>query len=532
MIFSIFTLSKLEKNWKSGLTVALVSIPLSISLAVASGVSPVAGIITAIWAGLIASLFGSSNYNIIGPTGALSGVIASYALAYGAEYVPALAIISGIFIFVAYFFKLERYLIFIPSSVIHGFTLGIACIICLNQMNFALGLQNIPKHEKFIKNVIESFKHIPETSGSTLVLFILFFVLLLLVRKVIPLIPGAIIISPLGILAGYMAERNIIPYYFQTLGNKFGEITPSLKKIPLFSLENHMVMPALVIAFVAIVETMLSAKIADGMTKTKHNTRKELFGLGLANIISGFTGGIPATAALARTALNVKAGATSRLSAFLTSLGIAGGSFLFLSYFSFMPMAVVAAILIYVAINMIEREHFERLFVHDKGNFVIAMLVALITVYEDPIIGVISGTIMALLLLVNQLAQSYYEITVHQPKADVKGNTDALQKNILMYAFKGKLVYINCQAHVVRFQTNFTQYNGIILSLADVYFIDLDGVDALEEIIELVQNRKQIIALVISGSQINAMLQRSKRIKDLTHKGLIFDSMPAALDYF
>ena len=311
----LFSLSKIKANWKSGLTVALVSIPLSISLAVASGVSPVAGIITAIWASFIGASFGSSNYNIIGPTGALSGIIASYALLHGPQNVPMLAILSGIFILLAYFLRIERYLIFIPSSVIHGFTLGVACIIALNQLNFVLGLQNLPKHETLIENLLESFKHIKESSWPALAIFILFFLILLLLRRAISSIPGIIIISPLCIALGYVETKGLLPFSLETLGSKFGMIEPHLIQFSKFTFNTSFIVPAGVVAFVAIIESILSAKIADVMTKTKHVTSKEIFGLGIANIIAGLAGGMPATAALARTSLNIKTGATSKASA-------------------------------------------------------------------------------------------------------------------------------------------------------------------------------------------------------------------------
>ena len=157
--------SRMKNNWKSGVTVALVSIPLSISLAVASQTSPVVGIVTAIWAGLITSLFGGSNFNIVGPTGALSGILASYAIVHGAPSLAMVAIVSGIFILIAYVFQLEKYLKFIPSSAVHGFTLGVACIIALNQANFALGINGLEKHERFIDNLIETTRHLSQTSS-------------------------------------------------------------------------------------------------------------------------------------------------------------------------------------------------------------------------------------------------------------------------------------------------------------------------------------------------------------------------------
>lgn len=388
----------IKANWKSGLTVALISIPLSISLAVASGVSPVAGIITAIWAGFIGALSGGSHYNIIGPTGALSGIVATYAAHYGPETIPSLALLAGVCIIAAYLCRLERYLILIPSTVIHGFTLGVACIIALNQLNFALGLQNLPKHESLCASLAETWMHLQESSPHAVLLFMLFFGALIILRRLIPLIPGAIILSPFGIALGYCTTQGLLPFSVETLGSKFGAITPQLVQIPQYTFHIHFIVPALTIAFIAIIETLLSAKIADNMTGTKHNPRAELRGLAAANIVSGLVGGIPATAALARTALNIKAGATDRISGLLNSIFIAIGSLLFLSYFSFMPMAVIAAMLVYVALNMIEREHFEQLWLYDKRGFWIALLVAAITVYADPIIGVIVGTILSLMI--------------------------------------------------------------------------------------------------------------------------------------
>ncbi len=522
--------SELKKNWKSGLTVSLISLPLSISLAVASGVNPVAGIITAIWAGFVGAVFGGSNYNIIGPTGALSGLIASYALTYGPNMVPLLALITGIGIVLAYLCHLERYLIFIPSSVMHGFTLGVAGIIALNQLNSALGLQHLAPHEKFIDNVLESLKHLYQTRLPVVGIFMFFFLALFVLNKLVPRIPAPLIISPFGIIIGYMSTKSLLPFQLPTLGNKFGNIEPLIVQWPGFIFEKTVIVPAVAVAFVAVIETMLSAKIADTATKTRHNSQKEVLGLGLANIVSGLVGGIPATAALARTSLNIKEGATSKVSAMLNSLFLALTSFIFFAYFAYMPMAVIAAILVYVAVRMVERAHFRRLYYHDKGNFLVALFVAVVTLLVDPIMGILAGTGMALLLLVNKLAQSFYELIVHESREmEHEDMLDAQKRNVLIYAFKGKLVYLNSTAHMMRFQSDFGQYAGIILKLKDVYFIDLDGVDALEEIVELIQNHRQKVMIVAPLSHVRSMLHSSKVLKELEEKGLIFNTLQEAL---
>jgi len=294
---SIF--NSLKLNWKAGITVSLISIPLSISLAVASNATPAMGIITAIWAGLFAAIFGGSKFNIVGPTGALSGVIASYVIVHGLGALPVITVLAGLIIFLSYLFKLERFLILIPASVIHGFTLGVALIIALGQFNAAFGITNLTAHESFIKNLIDSLSHLGQISIPTVFIFIVFLIGLLLFKKFLPKLPGAIVLAPFGIILGYLTSIGQIPLNIQTLGDKFGTIQFHLFQLSYPSFSFDMLSVASVIASIAILETLLSAKIADAMTKTKYNERKEMLGLALANIASGLAGGLPATAALA-----------------------------------------------------------------------------------------------------------------------------------------------------------------------------------------------------------------------------------------
>lgn len=509
---------RLQKNWKSGITVGLVSIPLSISLAVASQTTPIAGILTAIWAGLIASIFGGSNFNIIGPTGALSGILASYALIHGAQSLPFLAIVTGIIILIAYSMHLEKYLVFIPGSTIHGFTLGVACIIALNQLNFALGISGLPVHEKFLDNIMESLLHVHALSIPTCILFALFLMALILWSFFISLLPGVIILAPIGIIIGYLASHGILPFTFETLEQRFGHITFTPFLVPTIAYNNALITTAIMVALIAILETLISARIADGMTKTHHNTRKELFGLGLANIASGIMGGIPATAALARTALNVKSDATSKFSALLCSITVAIICAVFLNFFSYIPLAVIAAILVYTALRMIEAEHFIRLFHVDKSNFTVSIIVALITIYQDPIIGILAGIALALVIFMKHLSQGYFETHTHHDKSITSS------ANTKVYSFKGQLAYINGQAHLARFENDSREYANVILNLEDVSFIDIDGVDTLSEIVELLHNRNKHVIIAVKNQNILQLLLSSKIIQALDKKGLLVSS--------
>lgn len=528
--------SKFKINWKAGLTVSLVSIPLSVSLAVASQSTPTAGIITAIWAGLIASLFGGSNYNIIGPTGALSGVLAAYALTNGANALPMLAIVSGVFIFIAFALKLERFLVFVPASTIHGFILGVAVIIAANQINFALGLSGLEKHEHFIENVIESFKHISETSLVAVAVFAIGLAALFAFVKWTPKLPGAIILAPIGILLGFLSQTGKIGLELQTLDSKFPDIAARLFEAPDLYFSTSILVPAFTVAVVAILETMISAKVADGMTGTKHHKRKEMFGLGLANIASGLMGGIPATAALARTSLNVKTGATDKISATISSICILLISLLLLSSFRFIPLAVIASILVFVAIRMVEKEHMIRMFKVDKKGFVLAVIVAIVTIVEDPIIGIVFGTAVALLIFMEKLSHGQFELIMSgQDKKFVKKITAEHLEEIkgdgdtIVYSVKGQLAYMNGSAHVARFEKKLNAYHNVILRMRECYFIDLDGVDAFDEIVMVIKEQKKKVMVTGVSPLIAAMLEESEEFAKLKKEGLVFGRTSEAL---
>lgn len=527
---------KIKENIKSGLTVSLVSIPLSVSLAVASGASPVVGIITAIWSGLVASVFGGSNYNIVGPTGALSGILATYAIANGAEALPLLAITSGILILIAWILKFERFLIYVPGSTIQGFTLGVAFIIALNQLNSAFSIKVPEVHEKFIDNVIESFAHFGTASWETFAIFAIFLVILLVLAKFLPKIPGAILLAPIGIFLGYLSSIGAIPIDLITLGDKFPNIAPALFEFNGFHFSSQILMASFTVAFVAILETMISAKIADGMTKTKYNKRKEIFGLSLANIVSGLAGGIPATAALARTSLNIKSGATHKVSATISSIAIIVISFIFLTWFRYIPMAVIASILVFVAIRMVEIEHLKHLFENDKINFGFAIIVGLVTVYEDPIVGILLGIALSLFLFVDTMSKGHFKIGVndenHSLVKEVIGDettTVGDDGHTIVYTIKGHLAYINGQSHLARFENGFKKARNIILRFKELVFIDVDGASVLDEIFEICKSRNLNVMITGISNQVEKILERSDDYRQIKQEGNVFEKTEQAL---
>ncbi|MFA6262884.1 MAG: SulP family inorganic anion transporter [Candidatus Babeliales bacterium] len=521
----------IRTNWKAGVTVGLVSIPLAVSLAVATQTAPVVGIITAIWAGLIASIFGGSNYNIIGPTGALAGVLIVYTSKYGSSCLPMIALVAGIFIFIAYIFKFEKYLIFVPGSALHGFILGVSVIVILTQVEAIFGLPPLPKHETLLANVYESLCNLKLMHLPSFVLFGCMYACLIAFSLFLPRIPGAIVVTPIGILIGYFCSHGILPWTLPTLGTKYHSLSASLFQLPSLHFNFAYLLPALSVAAISILETMISARIADGATKTKHNRRKEMLGLSLANIASGFAGGLPATAALARTSLNIRSGGTHKMAAGISSLFIALASLCFLQTFQYLPLAVIAAILVYIATGMLETEHFWYMYRIDKKNIAISLIVAFFTVYEDAIIGILLGAVIAMLLMMQRLSTGYHEIIIkgreEETPADQKQQSS--NGNTLVYAIKGQLAYINAQSHLAQLENISAGYTNIVLKLRDVYFIDLDGVDAFGEITQMLLDKGKNVFVVSPNPVIEHLLRESNQFLELQKNNHVYPDLNDAL---
>lgn len=529
---------KISQNWKAGLTVSFVSIPLSISLAVAAGATPLMGVITAIWAGLLASIFGGSNFNIVGPTGALSGILVVYAIKYGVSVLPLLAILTGLITLLVYVLRWERYIVFIPSSVVHGFTLGVAFIIGLGQLNFALGLKNLPAHETLLENVLESMKHLSSVDWATVVLFLVGFVSLFVWRRFFKKIPGAVVLALVGILIGYLSQIGIIGFQFQTLFSKFGNISGNLLSLPkiAFVFNQDILMGAAAISVVAILETLMSAKIADNMTKTKHNTRKEVLGVGIANIFSGLFGGIPATAALARTSVNVKSGANDKMSATVSSICILIISAVLLSVFKFLPLPVVASILVFTATQMVEREHFERIYRNDRAAFLLSMVVAIVTIAEDPIMGILIGSVAALLMFANKMSRAKTEININKDGklvARLNAKEFAKQKDhgdTLVYRFAGQLTYVNSQAHMENVSRISDETKTVVFSFRNLFFFDMDGLENIKEIVETMHLKGKRVMISSANAALTRALRKETWFKKMEEKGEVFSNTKDALE--
>lgn len=528
-----------QKNCQAGFTVALVNLPLSVSLAIAANATPVMGVITAVWAGLTAAICGGSMYNVMGPTGALSGVLAMYAITYGADMLPVLALLSGATIGVFYLLKLEKYIVFIPSCVVHGFTLGISSIIALNQLPFAFGLQDLPKHEHLLGNVTETLLHAGNATPAALLLSSLTLLMLFAFLRFAPHVPGIIVVSILGMGLGYATHEQWISLNVSTLLNTFGKLELQLWQLPAWklpALDGRLLQGVFTVSVVAILETLLSGRIADTLAKTEHkfNQRREVLGLALANMASGLAGGLPATAALARTALNVKSGANTKLAIITNPLFVIAIAALFFSGFSYLPLPVVAGILLYVSMRMVEVRHFKELWHMDKIMLAVALLVAVITVTIDPIVGILLGSTVALLFFVHQLSRGQSELTLHSHgRLPTRLSPEKMREtdvacDVTVYRFAGELTYFNAESHQRNIK-RIRRSRHLVLGLRNLFYVDPDGLAALRGIIEECEKRDMQVVLTGLSEYISPMLERSPWFRERERKHLVYGSTTEAL---
>lgn len=531
-------LSEIKNNWKAALSVALVNIPMSLSLSIASGAGPVPGIITAVWAGLIGAIFGGSHYNIIGPAGALTGILAGYAFIFGPAVLPTIAFLSGILVLIIWAFRLDRYIVFIPSSVIHGFTLSVAFIIGLGQINVALGLTGLPSHERLVQNVLESFKHIGSTDFPTFGLFAIGLALMFAMFKYAPKLPNSIIVAILGIIVGYASVKQWVPFEFQTIQSKYGSIVFNLFSFPTFTRDmfSSAVLKATpLVAIIIVLETLLSAKVADGMTKTKFNQKKEVFGVGLANLFSGFFGGLPATGVFARTALNIRSGAVTKWSSILNTIAVAIISLILLPGFSYMPLAIVGAILVFISLRMVSREHFVNLYKFDKTSFVISLVVAFLCIWYDALTGILFGSVVSLLIFVNYLSKAHAEIVVGHAAGDMSRlrATEFGEENksgdTFIYRFVGELNYMNAEKHK-EFLSKYDGKQHIVFNFKNLFYVDLDGLESLDEMIEDLENRGRVVYLSGISSYMKPLFAKRHWFERKCEEACVFQNTGEALN--
>ncbi|MFN7011509.1 MAG: SulP family inorganic anion transporter [Allorhizobium sp.] len=422
-----YSLERLRADAVAGLTVAIVALPLSMAIAIASGVTPDRGLYTAIVGGFLVSLLGGSRHQIGGPAGAFIVLVSTTVATHGIEGLILATMMSGVFLMLAGLLKLGDYVKFIPYPVTVGFTAGIAVIIFASQISELLGLA-LPGREPgpLVDKLPALAAALPTLDPSSAAIAALTIAIILGLRRLRPTWPGMLIA-----VAVASAVTAVLHLDIATIGSRFGGIPRSLPlpHLPEFSLSlMQAVLPdAIAFALLGAIESLLSAVVADGMTGRRHRSNVELIGQGIANIGSGLFGGFCVTGTIARTATNVRAGGTSPVAGMLHAVFLLLFMAIAAPLASYIPLSALAGVLAIVAWNMIERPAFAALIRTSRGDTVVLLVTLLLVVFRDLTEGIVVGFTLGALLFIDRMGKSVtvapHDETRERPLDNIDGNT-------------------------------------------------------------------------------------------------------------
>ena len=482
----------------AGIVVGLVALPLSIAFAIASGVSAEQGLYTAIIAGGIMAILAGSNYQVSGPTGAFIVILLGIVNKFGVDGLLMAGFMAGIILILMGVFKFGSIIKFIPYPVTVGFTSGIAVIIFSGQIKNFLGLDFAGKRPLDFMETIEMIweslargvnKYALLVGVVTLIVFVLW-------KRYNKKFPPA----PVALLGGI-----IMSLFFMDKMPIVGDIPrglPSFKMLH-FDFETMKILlpSAFTVAMLGAIESLLSAVVADGMTGTKHDSNKELVAQGMGNVIVPFFGGIPATGAIARTATNIKNGAKTKMAAIIHAIVLLCIILVFAQYAKYIPLSALAAILITVAYNMSEIDHFKKLMKAPRRDVIVLLITFLLTVFADLTVAVGVGVVMAALLFIKRAS----DIQIVSLDDNVKVGSEGSRRlhaslsdypQISLYEISGPMFF--GAASMMQERMGYEQNGVLIIRMKHVGAIDATAMHALEILIDEVHavGGKLILATV------------------------------------
>lgn len=520
----------LRTSWRrdllAGVTVGIVALPLALGFGVASGVGAAAGVITAIVAGVVAAVFGGSSVQVSGPTGAMAVVLVSIVSRDGVGAVASVAVMAGVMVICFGVLGMGRVINFVPWSVLEGFTLGIAVVIALQQVPLLLG-ESAGTGSSVLNSawraVANAIHHVPT---ATLLIGLGVIVIMALMPRVSSVVPSSIV--AVVVVTG-LAElsRARVP----TLGTLPRHLpAPHLPDLTITQM-HHLAGPALAVALLVAIESLLSARVADAMVSGSRSLEnREMLGQGLANIACGLFGGMPATGAIARTAVNVRSGARTRVSAVTHAVVIVLVILLLAPVVEKIPLAVLAGVLVMTAIKMVDRVRVVRVLrAHRSETFAFA-LTAIVTVSVNLVTAIEVGLVVAGVLALRSLAAQ--SGVVREDFSSTEGDgarvSDLLAEHIAVFRFDGALFF----GAAPQFLESFTELAGatvVILRLRGLSFIDATGADVLNHIIEDLSARGITVFLKSSPSDNDRLCRSSPVIARLAEDGHVFTDFDTAV---
>ena len=467
----------------AGITVGIVALPLAIAFAIASGVKPEAGIFTAIIAGFIISALGGSRVQIGGPTGAFIVIVYGIVMQYGLANLLICTIMSGIMLLLMGLFKLGSLIKLIPHPLVIGFTNGIAVLIMLSEVKDFLGLKMDSVPAEFSHKLNALYQALPSFDLTSIVLATLSMLLILFYPKNwARYVPSLIVALVLG-----TAIVALIDLPVETISTRFGGIPQGLPAFEMpeftFATVRYLFSPALTIALLGAIESLLSATVADGMIDDKHDPNQELVAQGFANIVCPFFGGIPATGAIARTATSVRAGANSPVAGMVHAITLLLIILIAAPLAKHIPLATLAAILMVVAINMGEWEAFTTLKKYPASDSAVMLISFVLTVVFDITVAVEIGMVFAVLFFIRRITDlTHVSVAQESPHHDGSEMTLArkvVPKGVMIYRVFGALFFgaADKLETILRQQQN--EPDVLILKMDEVISMDASALHTL-----------------------------------------------------
>ncbi len=486
---------QITKDILSGIVVGIVALPLAIAFAVASGVSPEKGLITAVLAGLIVSIFGGSRVQIAGPTGAFVIIIYQIIEQYGTGGLIISTILAGIMLIAFGLLNLGSLLKFFPHPLIVGFTSGIAVVILSTQVKDALGLTLSSIPSEFIEKWWLFISNISHTNYWALGITLSTILIITLTKKISDKIPGSFVAIILITLAVQLFSIPVptISTYFSNLSGNFAISMPKFD----FSNIQHYFAPALTIALLGAIESLLSAVVSDGMIGSKHRSNTELIAQGLANIVVPLFGGIPATGAIARTATNVKNGGRTPIAGIVHSIVLLLIMLFLGSWAKLIPMACLAGILIVVAYNMSEWRSFKTIMMGPVFDRFVLLATFFLTVLVDLTVAIEVGIVLSALLFMKRMSDIADKKVEELPDSDTIEDYSYVPDSISIYEIGGPLFFGAAKTYTQVIEQFGIKSDILIIRMRKVPFVDQTGIYNLKSTLKLL--KKHNVLILFSG---------------------------------
>lgn len=492
-------------NWElfrhdliAGVTVGIVALPLAMAFAIAAGLKPESGLYTAIIAGFLISLLSGSRFQIGGPTGAFVVIIYGIMQRNGYEGLVTVTLMAGIILLIAAFARLGTLIKYIPYPLITGFTTGIAVVIFSSQITDFFGLPILNPPADFIPKWQAIFSAFSTFDPITSAVSLGTLVIILLIRRFFPVLPWGIASVVLATLVTWGFQLPI-----ETIMTRFGEIQrtlplPSLAHFSISFSEWRVLIPdALTVAFLAGIESLLSAIVADGMAGTRHRSNCELMAQGIANIGSVIFGGIPATGAIARTATNIKTGAKTPLAGIIHAITLLIIILAFAPIVSQIPLAALSAVLVMVAWNMSEIDHFRHLFKAPVGDVAVLLITFLLTVFVNLTVAVEIGLILAAFLFMKRMGDlsGIISLSKLEKEPEEKLEKKQIPTGVEIYEINGPFFFGVADSLKDVLSNLELPPKVFILRLRHVPVIDASGMHALKEFYYKCKREKTVLLL-------------------------------------